>query len=86
MVLQTFQKSSEKSNPLLSRRQIPVKYDWLSTFCILLWNNNSKKIKNKKKEGHIFHFFLMRNNPAKLNSTFAQEMNADSGRLKKIHF
>lgn len=44
MVLQTFQKSSEKSNQLLSRCQIPMKYDWLSTFCILLWNNNRKNI------------------------------------------
>lgn len=83
MVLQTFQKGSEKSNQLLSRCQIPVKYDWLSTFCILLWNNNNNRI---KKKGHIFHFFLMQNIPAKLNSIFAQEMNADSGPLKKSCF
>lgn len=35
-----------------------------------------------KIKGHIFHFFLMLNTPAKLNGTFAQEMNADSGQLK----
>lgn len=40
----------------------------------------------EKKKSHIFHVFLMRNIPAKLNVTFAQEMNADSGPLKKIHF
>lgn len=42
--------------------------------------------KEKKKKGHIFHSFLMQKIPPKLNGTLAQEMNAGSGHLKKIHF
>lgn len=45
-----------------------------------------QQLKKKKNKGHIFHFFHMWNIPAKLNSIFSQEMKADLGPLKKIHF